>query len=69
MRAIEEQLTDVVLEAGEICFIDNYRAVHGRRPFEARYDGTDRWLKRLIITRDLRKSRRRRPTGTSRFLV
>ncbi len=51
--------------------LELYRQLPGgaRRPFEARYDGTDRWLKRLIITRDLRKSRRRRPTGTSRLLV
>ncbi|MEE8305329.1 MAG: guanitoxin biosynthesis L-enduracididine beta-hydroxylase GntD [Candidatus Tectomicrobia bacterium] len=68
IRAIDEQLTDLVLQAGEICFIDNYRTVHGRRAFKANYDGTDRWLKRLNITRDLRKSRSMRLTTTSRFI-
>jgi hypothetical protein len=23
--------------------------VHGREPFQARYDGTDRWLKRVNV--------------------
>lgn len=47
----------VVLRPGDCVFIDNFRAVHGREPFRPRYDGSDRWLKRLNITRDLRRSR------------
>lgn len=73
LRVIVEQLDcaieDVVLAPGDVCFIDNYRAVHGRRPFKARYDGTDRWLKKVIITRDLRKSRALRGDAESRVLV
>ena len=56
MASIEENLVGVPLEPGMRCFIDNYRAVHGRASFQARYDGTDRWLKRVSITRDLRRS-------------
>ncbi|WP_248963652.1 TauD/TfdA family dioxygenase [Sphaerisporangium perillae] len=41
---------DMSLESGEFCFIDNYRVVHGRKPFGARHDGTDRWLKRINVT-------------------
>lgn len=52
---IEPRLFDVVLEPGDLLVIDNFRAVHGRRPFTPRYDGTDRWLKRLNVTRDPRK--------------
>lgn len=37
------------IAAGDILVIDNDIAVHGRAPFAARYDGTDRWLKRLLI--------------------
>lgn len=55
--AIDAQLADVVLRPGDICFIDNHKVAHGRRPFPARYDGTDRWLKRVCVTRDLRRSR------------
>jgi L-asparagine oxygenase len=35
--------------------IDNAVAVHGRLPFEARYDGTDRWLEKLLVRRDIRR--------------
>jgi hypothetical protein len=52
---------DVPLRPGDLLVVDNYRALHGRRPFQARYDGRDRWLKRVHITRDLRKSRPWRP--------
>lgn len=54
--AFDGGLQDVVLEAGEIMFIDNLRTVHGRRPFEPRYDGTDRWLRVLTVAADLRRS-------------
>lgn len=68
IRLIDESLIELVLEPGDCLFVDNYRAVHGRKPFKARYDGTDRWLKRLNITRDLRKSRDARSTCDSRII-
>lgn len=39
----------VPLQQGDILLIDNDVAVHGRMPFQPRYDGTDRWLKRVLI--------------------
>jgi hypothetical protein len=42
--------------------------VHGRRAFKARYDGSDRWFKRMNITRDLRKSRADRIEAVSRII-
>ncbi len=68
VKAIDARIKDVVLEPGDICFIDNFKAVHGRRAFKARYDGYDRWFKRMNITRDLRKSRADRPEATSRII-
>jgi Fe(II)/alpha-ketoglutarate-dependent arginine beta-hydroxylase len=68
-KTIEGSLQEVVLEPGDCCLIDNYKAVHGRKPFTARYDGTDRWLKRVNITRDLRKSRTSRASVASRIIV
>lgn len=65
---IERRLRDVVLRPGDFCFLDNLKAVHGRRPFPARYDGTDRWLKRVCVTRDLRKSRGSRGQLLSQIL-
>lgn len=53
---LDALLTKIQLQPGQILFIDNFRAVHGRRPFRATYDGHDRWLKRVNVTRDLRKS-------------
>jgi alpha-ketoglutarate-dependent taurine dioxygenase len=61
-------LQDFVLKPGDFVFIDNYRTVHGRRPFKARYNGYDRWLKRINITKDLRKSRDARLASTERHI-
>jgi L-asparagine oxygenase len=44
------------LKPGEIIFIDNTRAVHGRSPFYPKYDGRDRFLVRCFATFDLEKS-------------
>lgn len=68
IAAIDGNLREVVLEPGDFCFIDNLKAVHGRKQFVARYDGRDRWLKRLNLTRDLRKSRGLRASNESRIL-
>jgi Fe(II)/alpha-ketoglutarate-dependent arginine beta-hydroxylase len=67
-REVTAHLRDLVLEPGDICFIDNFRAVHGRNAFTPRYDGTDRWLKRINITRDLRRSRPYRLSSGSRVI-
>jgi Fe(II)/alpha-ketoglutarate-dependent arginine beta-hydroxylase len=69
LRLIDSRIEEIDLDAGEFCFIDNFKAVHGRRPFKARFDGTDRWLKRINITRDLRRSRASRTSSESRLLL
>lgn len=69
IREIDLKLSELTLQPGDFLFIDNYRAVHGRKPFKARYDGTDRWLKRMNIARDLRKSRDSRETSASRIIL
>ncbi|WP_199442868.1 guanitoxin biosynthesis L-enduracididine beta-hydroxylase GntD [Umezawaea beigongshangensis] len=66
--AFDAVMTGVVLKPGDVCFVDNYRVVHGRKPFRARFDGTDRWLRRLNVTRDLRKSRSSRVDAASRVI-
>jgi alpha-ketoglutarate-dependent taurine dioxygenase len=50
----------VTLGEGDILLFDNRRVMHARTPFEPRYDGTDRWLQRVIITDDLGRSTDRR---------
>ncbi|MER6006244.1 arginine beta-hydroxylase, Fe(II)/alpha-ketoglutarate-dependent [Nonomuraea angiospora] len=65
---IEANMKDVSLRPGDCVFIDNFRAVHGRKSFRPRYDGSDRWLKRLNITRNLRGSRAWRPAADNRII-
>lgn len=45
------------LNPGEVLVVDNDLVVHGRVPFRARYDGTDRWLKRASVRVPGRRSR------------
>jgi Fe(II)/alpha-ketoglutarate-dependent arginine beta-hydroxylase len=65
---LDENLYDLPMTAGDVCFIDNRNAVHGRRPFLARYDGTDRWLKRTNVVSDLRHSRPARRSAWDRVI-
>jgi Fe(II)/alpha-ketoglutarate-dependent arginine beta-hydroxylase len=65
---IEAHLVGIALRPGDCAFIDNFRAVHGRSSFRARYDGRDRWLKRLNITRNLRTSRAWRASNDGRIV-
>jgi L-asparagine oxygenase len=54
--ALQQCHGGVVLEPGDLLIVDNYRAVHGRTPFAARFDGTDRWLQRSFVVSDLAPS-------------
>ncbi len=69
IEALDAQLTEVALDAGDLLIVDNYKAVHGRSAFKARFDGTDRWLKKAVVTRDLRKSREFRGAPDGRILL
>jgi Fe(II)/alpha-ketoglutarate-dependent arginine beta-hydroxylase len=68
VESLDKALEDLLIGAGDLAFVDNYLAVHGRRPFDARYDGTDRWLKKVTVSRDLRRSRELRAGASSRVL-
>jgi L-asparagine oxygenase len=64
-QEIVKQLIDIyyknrishVLEPGEIVFIDNNRALHGRSSFIPNYDGYDRFLIRCFLTFEYDKSK------------
>lgn len=45
------------LQSGDIIFVDNNRAVHGRSPFFPRYDGKDRFLVRCFGVYNYDKSK------------
>ena len=48
-------LQKIFLSPGDLLVIDNKKAVHGRTPFVASYDGTDRWLQRIYVKSTLRE--------------
>ncbi|TCO56100.1 guanitoxin biosynthesis L-enduracididine beta-hydroxylase GntD [Actinocrispum wychmicini] len=68
VNQLEDQLREVTVGPGDLFIVDNYKAVHGRSAFQARYDGTDRWLKKAVCSRDLRKSRSLRPAAGARVV-
>jgi L-asparagine oxygenase len=43
----------VALGSGDLLVVDNNRCAHARAPFPARYDGRDRWLRRLYVRRSI----------------
>ncbi|MFF4159228.1 TauD/TfdA family dioxygenase [Streptomyces sp. NPDC001678] len=47
----------VELQCGEMVFVDNRIVLHGRADFTPRYDGRDRWLQRIFVHLDGRRSR------------
>jgi L-asparagine oxygenase len=53
---LETRRINLALRAGEIAIIDNRRVLHGRPTYTKeqypKYDGTDRWLRRLTVTND-----------------
>jgi L-asparagine oxygenase len=48
---IDAHAVSVLLEGGDLLFIDNRCAVHARAAFEPRYDESDRWLRRVSVLR------------------
>jgi L-asparagine oxygenase len=56
MRELEHVVTQVghqiALGAGDVILIDNRRSAHARTAFKAHYDGTDRWLQRIFVSKD-----------------
>lgn len=53
---LESRRVELGLRAGQVAIIDNRRVLHGRPAFkpgqEPRYDGTDRWQRRLVVAND-----------------
>lgn len=50
---VSDNMREIVLDAGDVLVIDNHQVVHGRKPFQPRYDGSDRWLMRLMVKSEL----------------
>jgi L-asparagine oxygenase len=67
--ALRSVTVDVPLARGEALLIDNYRCAHGRRAFDPHYDGEDRWLIKMTVARDLRRTRLRRDGPDQRVIA
>jgi L-asparagine oxygenase len=59
--SLERASATVDIGPGDVLLIDNDLVVHGRAAFTPRYDGTDRWLKRILLHLD-----RQRPAADAR---
>ncbi len=59
-EAVLAERVGVALRAREVLVVANRHAVHGRTPFTARFDGTDRWLLRSMVVGQLPSTEFRR---------
>jgi L-asparagine oxygenase len=48
-EAVNGSIKEVVLKTGDLLVINNENTIHGRKPFTPRYDGTDRWVQRMLV--------------------
>jgi L-asparagine oxygenase len=51
--AVQKCTKEIVLKTGDLLVIDNSTVIHGRKPFQARYDGTDRWVQRMLVRKQM----------------
>jgi hypothetical protein len=66
--ALERNVCKVAMNPGEAWYFDNLRLAHGREKFTPRFDGKDRWLKRIYISSAYRYSAAMRPTSEGHIL-
>ena len=52
-EAIKKCIRKIVLDTGDLLVINNRTTIHGRLPFQARYNGTDRWVQRMLSIQTL----------------
>lgn len=51
-KVLTRNAEDAYLSSGDFLVVNNYRLCHARRSFNARFDGSDRWLLRTVAYRD-----------------
>jgi L-asparagine oxygenase len=60
-EALTLNAASVALQPGDLLMLNNRRVVHGRTAFQPRYDGTDRWIQRILLLSEL-------PRGSGRLV-
>jgi hypothetical protein len=68
-NVLQQNVMTTVLNQGDCLYLDNFMAVHGRAPFQATYGATSRWFCRLVMLRDLRRTRRFRAGPEARVML
>lgn len=68
IEALDACLQSIIVRPGDLLVVDNYVMVHGRAKYTPAYNGCDRWLKKALVTRDLRRSRTSRSSASARVL-
>ncbi|MEU5693061.1 TauD/TfdA family dioxygenase [Actinosynnema sp. NPDC020468] len=56
-HAFDRSARTFTLRTGDLAIVDNRITLHGRTAFRARYDGRDRWLHRVSVHVDSRRTR------------
>ena len=54
-EAMDANSQSIQLKRGETLVVNNHKAAHGRLPYQANFDGRDRWLQRAYMRRSLRE--------------
>jgi L-asparagine oxygenase len=67
-KQIQIHALEVDVEVGDFYFLDNYKWLHGRKPFRAHYDGKDRWIRRFNVKKDLKEAVNYRRSNNCRML-
>lgn len=69
IERFNEHKSSVVMEPGDMLWIDNKRAVHGRSVYQPNYGPRHRWLRRVNVTLNLRGSMPFREHAIARYIV
>ncbi|HEV7370365.1 TauD/TfdA family dioxygenase [Arenibaculum sp.] len=68
-KGLDDCKLELVLRPGDLLIVDNHRTAHGRSVYDPDYGPKQRWLRRVNVMADLRKSLAFRQDATSRVLV
>lgn len=56
VEKLERNYLEVILQTGDCIYVDNFRALHGRASYSPNFGNKARWLTRITLASDLRKS-------------
>ena len=69
LREFDAKKIGIVMQPGDMLWIDNKRAVHGRSVYQPKYGPRHRWLRRVNVTLNLRASLPYRESAIARHIV